>query len=455
MGPESHTAAGPGGGLAVPEVARRNDAGREAARASIWRYAGPAMSADSHGAPPSRSLAAPAGPGDLGTAARAQVLDAVMKLYGGALVVLDASRRIVASNTAYFDLLGLDHAPLGRSIGEAAGCTFAREHGCGAGQACSACGAFLAIGEGLRRRERVERDCALRVERGGVAYDLALHVNAVPLEGDPPLLLLTLTDTSPERRRAAVQGVLLDEFTNLVTALSTTTAELASRAPPQLRDVVADLASVAQRLEGELKVQQVLVAARGHVSAPAGHVVDLDMLVAALSKAMSRHPSAVGKLLETRVEAGHGVLAADHQLLQRVLIHMVVNAFEATDAGEEVRLTVGGDAAGVEFRVWNAAVIPPEVVPRIFQRYFSTKPGTARGQGTYLMKLLGERVLGGEVGFASAAGQGTTFWLRVPMAGPTASAAGPCDPPPALTPVPGLRRVIASPPPGRPGGAKA
>lgn len=395
-----------------------------------------------------RSLPGQPASAELGSAMRGKVLDAVMRLYGGALVVLDASRRIVTSNTAYFDLLGLDRVPLGRTLGEAAGCTFARERGCGAGQACGACGAHLAVGEGLRRRERVERDCALRVERDGVAYDLALHVSAVPLEGDPPLLLLTLTDTSPERRRAAVQGVLLDEFTNLVTALSTTTAELAARAPPQLRELVADLTSVAERLDGELKVQQVLVAARGQVSAPAGHVVHLDTLVGGLTRAMTRHPAAVGKRLRTEVQAGHGVLAADHQLLQRVLIHMMVNAFEATDAGDDVRLTVGGGAADVEFRVWNAGVIAPEVAPRIFQRYFSTKPGTARGQGTYLMRLLGERVLGGEVGFSSAPGQGTTFWLRVPLAGPPKVAADPCGMAPALTPVPGLHPVVARSPAG-------
>lgn len=391
---------------------------------------------------------------------RAQVLDAVMKLYGGALVVLDANRRIVASNTAYFDLLRLDRVPLGQTLGDASGCTFAREQGCGEGQACGACGALLAIGEGQRCRTRVERDCALRVEREGVAYDLALHVTATPLEGEPPLLLLTLTDTSPERRRAAAQGVLLDELSNLVTALSTVASELTARAPPQLGDVVGDLQTLSDRLDGELRIQQVLVAARGTAAAPAGHVVDLDRLVAGLSAAVARHPAALGKRLETAVEAGHGVLGADHHLLQRVLLHMLVNAFEATEAGEAVRLTVVDAGAGVEFAVWNAAVIPAEVVPRIFQRYFTTKPGPERGQGTHLMKLLGERVLGGRIDFTSSLGQGTTFRFRVPLAGPPAEAArGAPRPEPALTPVPGLRRVVASGPgtaadpasaPGRP-----
>jgi signal transduction histidine kinase len=44
----------------------------------------------------------------------------------------------------------------------------------------------------------------------------------------------------------------------------------------------------------------------------------------------------------------------------------------------------------------------------VFQRSFSTK-GTGRGLGTYSIKLLTERYLGGRVWFESAEGHGTTF----------------------------------------------
>lgn len=383
-----------------------------------------------------------AGPGDLARATQNQVIDAVMRLYGGALVVLDEQRRVVASNTAYLDLLGLERPGLGLRLGDAAGCTFGQDQGCGQAEACGACGAHLAIGEALDTGARAERDCALRVRRGGEAYDLALHVHAVPLGGTPGRLLLTLTDTSPERRRAAVQGVLLDELSNLVAALGMTSEQLAARAPPQLGPLVDDLADIAARFAGELQVQQVLVAARAGVSAPAGHAVDLDALVGGLSTAMRRHPAAHGKALATAVRAPHGTLAADRHLLQRVLVHLLVNAFEATAPGGEVRLVVEERPPGVEFAVWSAAPIPPEVAPRIFQRYFTTKPGAGRGHGTYLAKLLGEQVLGGEVGFTSGAAEGTTFRVRVPLAGAGVDAAPrPCEPAPALTPVPGLRRV--------------
>ena len=70
--------------------------------------------------------------------------------------------------------------------------------------------------------------------------------------------------------------------------------------------------------------------------------------------------------------------------------------------------------AAVTFLVWNRVCIPDEVALRIFQRHFSTKEESGRGLGTFAMKLLGERVLGGQVSFTSTEQDGTTFRFRLP-----------------------------------------
>ena len=66
--------------------------------------------------------------------------------------------------------------------------------------------------------------------------------------------------------------------------------------------------------------------------------------------------------------------------------------------GGSVRLTVETAGDEVALRVWNAAAIPASVLPRIFQRYFSTKPGEGRGQGTFIARLFTERFLHGTLG---------------------------------------------------------
>ena len=73
-----------------------------------------------------------------------------------------------------------------------------------------------------------------------------------------------------------------------------------------------------------------------------------------------------------------------------------------------------GHEGGVRFTVRNEGVIPPMVQEHIFQRSFSTKAQYGRGLGTYSMKLLGERYLGGKVSFVSNAECGTVFSLELP-----------------------------------------
>jgi signal transduction histidine kinase len=106
-------------------------------------------------------------------------------------------------------------------------------------------------------------------------------------------------------------------------------------------------------------------------------------------------------------------MTSDPALLSRVLTNLVKNALEASAVGEIVTLTCRSWGEFVEFSVHNPSVMPPEVRRQIFQRSFSTK-GAGRGLGTYSVKLLTERYLGGTVDFDSVEGEGTTFRARYP-----------------------------------------
>ncbi|MDX9871242.1 MAG: ATP-binding protein [Clostridia bacterium] len=62
----------------------------------------------------------------------------------------------------------------------------------------------------------------------------------------------------------------------------------------------------------------------------------------------------------------------------------------------------------------NNQYIPREAQLQLFKRSYSSK-GSGRGLGTYSMKLLGERYLGGYVHFISEVHNGTTFIFGVPV----------------------------------------
>jgi len=93
---------------------------------------------------------------------------------------------------------------------------------------------------------------------------------------------------------------------------------------------------------------------------------------------------------------------------------MLKNALEATPAKENVTLGAWRDADQVEFWVDNPTFMPRDVQLQVFKRSFSTK-GSGRGIGTYSMRLLASRYLGGTVDFSSSEAQGTTFRLRLPQ----------------------------------------
>ncbi|HVE83506.1 MAG TPA: HAMP domain-containing sensor histidine kinase, partial [Myxococcales bacterium] len=65
--------------------------------------------------------------------------------------------------------------------------------------------------------------------------------------------------------------------------------------------------------------------------------------------------------------------------------------------------------------------IPPDVLPRIFEPFFSTKPpNTATGLGLFICKgIVG--VMGGSLNVQTEPGKGTTFSVDLPSAPAPAS----------------------------------
>jgi len=93
---------------------------------------------------------------------------------------------------------------------------------------------------------------------------------------------------------------------------------------------------------------------------------------------------------------------------------MLKNAVEASKKGDTI--TIGTDIKEDKFIVWvnNVAKMPREIELQVFQRSFSTK-GQNRGLGTYSMKLIGEKYLGGKVSFITNQENGTTFFIELPI----------------------------------------
>ncbi len=106
------------------------------------------------------------------------------------------------------------------------------------------------------------------------------------------------------------------------------------------------------------------------------------------------------------------VFHSNFTLLMRVLGNMVINALEASTSGESIRMWCDIEKKTIVFCVWNRVPIPEHIAPRVFQKNFSTRKGIGRGLGTYSMKVIGEKYLGGKVWFTTYE-KGTTFRLAL------------------------------------------
>lgn len=110
--------------------------------------------------------------------------------------------------------------------------------------------------------------------------------------------------------------------------------------------------------------------------------------------------------------------------LNQVFMNLLVNAGHAIEANGEVRIRTRqeGDWISVEISDTGCGM-PQEVISRIFDPFFTTKP---MGKGTGLGLSISYGIVkkhGGRIEVKSKVGEGTTFRVVLPVAGPDAVAA--------------------------------
>jgi signal transduction histidine kinase len=107
-------------------------------------------------------------------------------------------------------------------------------------------------------------------------------------------------------------------------------------------------------------------------------------------------------------------LLVDRGKLKRALLNVVVNARQAMPNGGKLRIYCGrrGDVARIVVED-NGDGIPPDVLPRIFESYFTTKP-EGSGLGLAIVRRTIED-LGGKVACNSSLGKGTTITFDLPQ----------------------------------------
>jgi signal transduction histidine kinase len=236
-------------------------------------------------------------------------------------------------------------------------------------------------------------------------------------------------------RRMAVLGELVSttthEFNNvLTTIINYAKMGLRYKDEPSRDKALTKILAAAGRAEKITNSVLGFARNRGHERTP----TDLAKLVEQSLVLLERELQKYRVLVELKIEPAPPALVSGNEI-QQVLLNLLTNARQAMPRGGRVFIRIAHDAetGAVDLTVRDTGSgIPPEVLPRIFDRYFTTKQGPdSSGKGGTGVGLAACREIveahQGKIRVESTVGLGTSFTIKLPAA--------PTEPPPHSAPV--------------------
>ncbi len=344
----------------------------------------------------------------------AALLEVMMSGMREGVLVLDSEMRVVTSNRAAREIFGpAGGTPEGRRLSDLT-------------RNPAIHSAFTAaLGENERRETKVEMQGP-----GGPIYDLRV----VPLRLDAPgsrgAMGVFFDITRLERLERVRQEFLSNVSHELRTPLTAIIAfvetledgaledaassrrflSIIRRNAERMHNLIDDILELSAIEAGTVKVEIVELPLRALVS---------DVLTAVARHAEERRVTLVNEV------APETIVFADAGRLEQMLTNLVDNAIKFNREGG--RVTVSHErAARDRITVTDTGEgITPEHVRRIFERFYRVDRARSRelggtGLGLAIVKHL-SRAHGGEVGVHSTPGEGSTFFIELPVSTPEKS----------------------------------
>jgi PAS domain S-box-containing protein len=184
--------------------------------------------------------------------------------------------------------------------------------------------------------------------------------------------------------------------------------------------------AISQTLEGVERVSRIVRAMKefSHPGSQEKKAFDLNKAIET-TITISRNEWKYVAKMETRLDPDLPLVPCLAGEINQVLLNLVVNSAQAiAESGQRdgnsmgtITIATRRDGDWVELSVADSGIgIPDHIKERVFDPFFTTKEvGKGTGQGLMLAHNVIVKKHGGKIWFDSEIGQGTTFYLRLPL----------------------------------------
>jgi two-component system, sporulation sensor kinase E len=141
---------------------------------------------------------------------------------------------------------------------------------------------------------------------------------------------------------------------------------------------------------------------------------DVNRVIGELLEFVRPELDQAGVKIESRLSATLPLLRIDARYIKQALLNLIKNAVAAMPGGGLLKVETVRSGEDVLVRISDSGMgIPEEIMDKIFEPYFTTKPfGTGLGL-TIVFKIVKEHF--GDISVSSRVGEGTTVTLALPV----------------------------------------
>lgn len=332
-----------------------------------------------------------------------QILLEIANNTSNTIILLDDQGKIIFVNKNFYRFLGIknDSEIIGKSIKD----IFAMED---SKAQIIECHLYQLLEKAIIEGS-IKRKCRF-INRENMSTNVEINIKKFK-QSDDEMILITIEDISRENRDKILERLFFHDLMNSAGGLNGL-AQLMHEGVEMSTDEISEmLNSLTGKLLKDIYDYRILYKAENGSLVPNIEKLDNNWIQDHVLKNVKELKGL--KNIRIKFEIDEDLtFYSDPQIIEQIFINMIKNAWKAREEDETIVMKVKSEGERIKFSVLNKKYIDPENRILIFQKSLS-QDVFASGLGTYMMKLYGEKYLGGEVDYITDQLSGTEFYIRI------------------------------------------